>query len=357
MTPVAFYAPMKPPTHPVASGDRTMAQGLMRALDHGGYRAGLASDFQSRDGKGCTDTQIAVIAAAEREAEQLVAKGRRAGWQAWVTYHNYYKAPDLLGPVVSRALSIPYVLIEATRARKRLGGPWDLFARKAEAASDTAHTICYLTARDAEALRAYAPAGQKLVHLRPFLAITELPDASDCTGPLLSVGMLREGDKLASYDLVAQSLGRVRHSDWQMQIVGDGPARVQIERMMAPFGTRVSFAGALSGSELQKAYTRAGLFFWPGVNEAFGMTYLEAQAAGLAVVAQDRPGVRDVLAPGDYPAQSDGAQALADMLDLYLADTAHRLEHGRQARAHIAEHHLLPAAARTLSGVLRDAIA
>ena len=43
--PVAFYAPLKSPNHPLPSGDRTMARLLMKALDRAGYAPQLASEI------------------------------------------------------------------------------------------------------------------------------------------------------------------------------------------------------------------------------------------------------------------------------------------------------------------------
>jgi glycosyltransferase involved in cell wall biosynthesis len=124
---------------------------------------------------------------------------------------------------------------------------------------------------------------------------------------------------------------------------------------MSPFGNRVRFLGKLEDGPLQAAYGRARLLIWPGVNEAFGMAYLEAQAAGLAVLAQDRPGVQDVLYPGAaYPAPEDGAAALADRLDLLLAVPKLTSHIGRAARAHIAEHHLIGPASATLRAILAE---
>jgi len=74
------------------------------------------------------------------------------------------------------------------------------------------------------------------------------------------------------------------------------------------------------------------------------MVYLEAQAAGLPVVAQDRPGVRDVLLAGDYPAPGDGPEALAAQIAALLGDPELRKTRGAQARAMIARSHLRPAA-------------
>jgi len=49
---IAFYAPMKPPDHPVPSGDRRMARLLLAALRRGGHQVSLASRIRARDGTG-----------------------------------------------------------------------------------------------------------------------------------------------------------------------------------------------------------------------------------------------------------------------------------------------------------------
>ena len=342
---LAFYAPLKSPDHPTPSGERTMARAVMAALEYSGASVDLASDLRSRDGKGDPDKQRVLHGQAAAECTRLIQVGKNARWQAWVTYHNYYKAPDLLGPAVAQALNIPYLQIESTRARKRLGGPWDSFAIAAEAATDAADVIFFLTTRDAIALRRDAPPHQRLIHLRPFLERSELPPSSTGQGPMLSVGMMRDGDKLASYTLIAQTLALLPKSGWQLSIAGDGPARENVERLMAPFANAVTFRGVLDPVALSQAYQNSRLLFWPGVNEAFGLAYLEAQAHGLPVVAQDRPGVCDVLAPGTYPSVSDGPAGLAKMLKTLMS---HPMQQTQTTRRHVTAHHLLPAAAETL---------
>ena len=37
----------------------------------------------------------------------------------WLTYHSYYKAPDVIGPAVSRRLRIPYVIFQGIFSTKR----------------------------------------------------------------------------------------------------------------------------------------------------------------------------------------------------------------------------------------------
>ncbi|MDX2483037.1 MAG: glycosyltransferase family 4 protein [Pseudodonghicola sp.] len=343
MTRIAFYAPMKSPDSPIPSGDRALARNLIAAIGAKGAQVEVVSELKLHEKAGDPARQAELHRAAEAEVTRLSESLAGSDIALWVTYHNYYKAPDLIGPAVCAALGLPYVQIESTRAKKRLSGPWADFAAAAEAACDAAAVIFYLTANDLITLERHRPAQQRLVHLPPFLPTDQLPPASGCDGPMLSAGMMRAGDKLASYSILAQSLAHLG-SEWQLEIAGDGPARAQVAALMAPYGDRVRFLGELDRDALAAIYRRASLFVWPGVNEAFGMVYLEAQAAGLPVVAQDRPGVRDVLLPGDYPAPEDGPEALAALITALRSNPALRRERGAQARAMIARAHLRPAA-------------
>lgn len=340
---IAFYAPMKPPHHPVPSGDREIARNLMGLLTASGAEVQLASDLRIYDKHGDAMLQADLRKAAEAEAARLIRELPAA--DLWVTYHNYYKAPDLIGPAVARARGIPYVQIESTRAKKRLAGPWAGFAEAAHAAADAAAAIFYFTAQDRFALERDRCGNQIIAPLPPFLPLEDLPAASSLDGPMLTAGMMRAGDKLGSYRIIAEALGHLP-GNWQLDIAGDGPARSEVEALMGAFGGKVRFLGQLTREELSAAYAHASLFLWPGVNEAFGMVYLEAQAHGLPVAAQNRPGVRDILLPQTYPEPEDGPEALAAFTASLLADPALRSRIGREGREHIARNHLAPAAAR-----------
>ena len=352
MMQLAFYAPLKDPGHPVPSGERTMARSLITALEWGGATVTLASTLRSRDGIGDQHIQLQLMDRAQAEVDRLVPQGHLERWQAWITYHNYYKAPDLIGPQVAQQLDIPYLLIETSRARSRLTGPWSHFAQAAEKASDAANVIFYLTHHDAEAIERDRPDAQHLIHLPPFLAHETLPEPSSVDGPMLAAGMLRHGDKFESYKIIAETLALLPPNSWSLNIAGDGPARAEVDALMAPFGSAVTFLGQLDRASMASAYTDASLFFWPGVNEAFGLVYLEAQASGVPVVAQNRPGVCDVLARAAPSAPHQGVAPLAAQITELLSDTRLRTQRGAEARSHIAAHHLLPTAARTLQAGL-----
>ncbi len=351
MRPIAFYAPLKTPNHPTPSGDRQIARNLMSALSET-FEAPmvLASELRSFEPEGSEEAQQDLFKRAQSERARILQDLPNAGM--WVTYHNYYKAPDLIGPCVSKELRIPYIQIEASRAKSRLTGPWAKFAQAAHDASDAADVIFHVTNEDLIALERDRFGQQHIVELPPFLDRDTLPNPASCNGPMLAVGMMRHGDKLASYQLIAEALHLLRSPNWALNIAGDGDARVDVETLFKPFGDRVEFLGVLNPVALAEVYASSSLLFWPGVNEAFGMVYLEAQAAGLPVLAQNRPGVCDVLAPGNYPSIETGARGLAVALDKLLSDDTMRVQLGRDAQNYVRTRHLRPAAVRILQETL-----
>ncbi len=120
---LAFYAPLKPPDHPVPSGDRRTAQLLVQAWEKAGHHVEIASGLASRRRDGAQQAEVAAAAVAERQRLLALYGARPAGERpaAWFTYHLYYKAPDWLGPDIARALAIPYLVAEASVAGKRAG--------------------------------------------------------------------------------------------------------------------------------------------------------------------------------------------------------------------------------------------
>src|SRR5262245_44041173 len=132
---IAFYAPLKSPTHGTPSGDRRVAGLLMDALMRAGHRVELVSTFRSHDAEGDAARQASLreqgIALGRRLATQWLKAPRENRPELWFTYHVYYKAPDWLGPEASAALGIPYVIAEPSHAGKRAHGAWELGHRAA----------------------------------------------------------------------------------------------------------------------------------------------------------------------------------------------------------------------------------
>lgn len=356
---IAFYAPMKPPGHPVPSGDRRMARLLIEALRRGGHEVGVASRLRSWD-PGLDPARPARIEAlGARIADRLVRRWRGADRpDIWFTYHLYHKAPDWLGPPVATALGIPYVAAEASHAPRRAEGPWAAGHRAAAAAIRRAAALITFSERDAAGLSALVPA-ERIVRLPPFLdaapfaAVTRRPAA---TPRLLAIGMMREGDKERSYALLADALRRLGGRPWTLTVVGDGPARPRIEPLYDP--DRTAFRGALPPEVLPEVLAEADLFVWPAINEAFGMALLEAQAAGLPAVAGaaggESGGVAGILRDGETGllVRSGDAVAFAAAVTALLDDPARRRTMGEAARANVLAQHDIAAAAAILDRTL-----
>jgi glycosyltransferase involved in cell wall biosynthesis len=79
-------------------------------------------------------------------------------------------------------------------------------------------------------------------------------------------------------------------------VVGDGPARAELERRFA--GTDTCFVGYLKGEELAAAYAAADAFVYASEMETMGNVVLEAMACGCAVVAPRAGGIPSLVSHG-----------------------------------------------------------
>lgn len=370
---------MKPPTSPNPSGDRHMARLLMAALESAGHHVELASVFRSRDGAGDAARQRRLRTLggllARRLQRRYAGRPAAARPELWFTYHLYHKAPDWLGPPVSDAMGIPYVVAEASFAPKRAGGPWALGHEAAEQAIRKARAVIGLNSGDAPCVLPLLDTPDRLVPLRPFTEIAPFSEAADKRGSLraeimrdfgldheipllLTVAMMRSGDKLASYRLLGAALETVLDRPWQLIVVGDGVARTQVAEAFAPLGAdRVRFAGLQLPDALPRFYAAADLLVWPAIREAYGMALVEAQATGLPIVAGDGGGVGDIVDHGEtglLVTMGDRTAFAAAVVSL-LGNPAKRMAMGVQARNTAARRHSIPAAAAGLDAAIATA--
>ena len=375
MEQVAFYAPMKPPDHPVPSGEREMARLFCQALRLAGFEVELACRLSSREPQGDQSRQLRLERAGHWIAERLVrlylARPAAQRPVAWFTYHLYYKAMDWIGPSVARALDIPYLAAEVSVAPKRADGPWRHSHEALLQAILAADCIFPLTDVNAECL----PAMAKLAALEPFIDPAPFKQTQsqrksaradlaarlqlDAEIPWISVAaMMRFGVKSQSYALLSDALARLTGLPFQVLAAGDGPARQEVIARFGPaLSSRMRFLGCLDQSELAKVFAASDLYAWPSVGEAFGVSLLEAQAAGLPVVAGRNGGVGSVVghqesgllvAPGSVEAFAAAIERL-----LQSGDTRRRLSLGATTR--IEQRHSLAKAAEKLRNAVASA--
>ena len=354
-----FYTPLKAPDAAEASGDREIARALLEGLRAAGLVPELASRLLTwrrtfEPGEIVRVERLAALAAARLTARY----GRRPPGSRpvlWLTYQNYHRCPDLIGPVVATALGLPYVLVDTAVSGKPRGTAFRPWLSAARLALRRADLVFAMSPRDlprlarfrgpafaAERLRLLVPSVDPARYRIPperraALRHALLGPASTATPLLLCVAMMRTADKLDSYRLLAEALAAILRAapdrPWRLVVAGDGPARSRVEAALGVLpAARVTLLGAVGPEELPALYAAADCLAFPGLGEALGLVYVEAAAAGLPVVACHGPGPDATVAPGGGVLVEPSAPAFATALRTILEDGAARRAMGTTAR-------------------------
>jgi glycosyltransferase involved in cell wall biosynthesis len=149
--------------------------------------------------------------------------------------------------------------------------------------------------------------------------------------------------------MLVEAWTALRGRDAHLVVVGDGPARGNLERALA--GAPVTFTGYLRGESLAQVYASSDLFVFPSRTETFGQVVLEAMASGLPVIGFDADGVRDLVCDGETGllAPDGDNSAFVGMLAHLMDEPQPRLAMGLRAR--------VAAEQRTWAGVMDDLLA
>lgn len=180
--------------------------------------------------------------------------------------------------------------------------------------------------------RRYGATRTEVLHLG-----TDLPDLPpDRAGePLLvTVGHLVDRKRHADViEALTRLPARVRY-----RIIGDGPERAALTALTAERGLseRVQFTGQLDHAAALRHARQGWVYVMPSTEEAFGVAYIEAMAAGIpAIGAAGEPGPAEIAAAGGGielvpPRDPD---ALAERITALLDDPARLAAAAAAARA------------------------
>ena len=97
-----------------------------------------------------------------------------------------------------------------------------------------------------------------------------------------------------------EALAKLPRRDWHLTIVGDGPLLPAVRESIQTHGlvANVTLAGWLAAPAVQQALSASDILLMPSLSEGLPVAAIEALKYGLAIVASDIPGMRDVLESG-----------------------------------------------------------
>jgi 1,2-diacylglycerol 3-alpha-glucosyltransferase len=129
---------------------------------------------------------------------------------------------------------------------------------------------------------------------------------------------------------VAKTFDHVR-----LLLVGEGPERENLETLIKhmEIGSKVVLTGLVDYKEIPAYLAASDFFVTPSSSETFGLSTIEAMAAGLPVLGMDAPGTQDIIEDGITGlVTSDDLAVFTAKLVLLSTDHKLRLSMGKQAR-------------------------
>jgi glycosyltransferase involved in cell wall biosynthesis len=234
----------------------------------------------------------------------------------WISSLVSRHAADPIGPAASAALGIPYVLLQPSIPTAGAASANDGTGQLRRTIAEADATILFSTAQ-AESLRQILPElDDRLVLLPPFIDLGRVASVTHRRATLraalslqhsmrldvpwlIAAGPMSTDAHLESFRAVARATVLASTLDWQMIVAGAGSRRAEVENLFGVAPRRLDRHIAIATPEDLTAIIASGdMFLWPFVDDEFSPTVLEAQAAGLAVVAPRSTAMLDVVANG-----------------------------------------------------------
>ena len=367
---IAYYPTFRALDHPRSSGLVSIARDVRAAMEAEGHQVLLPLSrttewifLRPREWPGAL--------ADLWKADRAVRQGRP---DCWFTYHTYYRGPDPFGPLIAARHGLPYFILAAsyaTKYRKRLK-TWAGFHLN-RMALERADTVFVNKLRDVENLGRLLPP-ERISYIRPGIRTGNFPldpergaatrSRLGLDGRLVVVtaAMLRPGLKEDGVAFVIDACAALKSEfpDLHLLVLGEGAGRGRLEeRAGQALPGAHTFAGRIAPRDMHAFYQAGDIFAFPGIGEALGMVYLEAQCCGLPAVATSHDGAPEVVADGEagiiVPPFSLDAFAAAMASLLRDGDLRRRL--GEQARQRVLRIHDIAANYHDMFTVMEEVCA
>jgi glycosyltransferase involved in cell wall biosynthesis len=282
--------------------------------------------------------------------------------------HTHLGYADLLAGTAARSLGIPsvstqHVMRWETEGREGAKNRLFSFARR-----HTARRIVAVSEAGREAyLQQEWDRPDRVVCVHNGVARTPVPGAGPEVRAELGLGpddvvaamvtVLREGK---GHEVAAEAVAALRgsHPRLKLLVLGDGPGRAEIERVLDPLGDAVVFGG--HRDDVMRVLDAVDVLLHPTRWDAFPTALLEAMAAGVPVVATSVGGIPEIVDDGVsgllIPAPPTG-RAVASALATLAGDPEGRRAMGEAGRARFAERFSVDQWARRLRALYDEVLA
>jgi glycosyltransferase involved in cell wall biosynthesis len=160
--------------------------------------------------------------------------------------------------------------------------------------------------------------------------------------------------------LLVEAAGKLRDRgvDFDLVLVGDGPMRGEIERLIErlKLGDRVRLAGWMSKAEVRQALIEARAMVLPSFAEGLPVVLMEALALGRPVITTYVAGIPELVKPGEsgWLVPPGSVEDLVEAMALALKATPEDLERmGRIGSASARSRHDAAIEAAKLAGLIQ----
>ena len=136
---------------------------------------------------------------------------------------------------------------------------------------------------------------------------------------LLNLGRLGTEKNLSEL-IELFSISLVQNNNLTLLIVGDGPARKELEELAARLGVsdHVVFTGMVKPTQVHHYYQLGDVFVSASTSETQGLTYIEAAANGLPLLCRRDPCLDGVLVEGRNGYEYEAEEEFCEILDTIL---------------------------------------
>lgn len=224
-------------------------------------------------------------------------------WKPDVIHAHFAVPTGALAWAVSRLTKVPYVL--TAHLGDVPGGVPDQTDRLFKVIGPIANRI-WQDAAAATAVSSFVQELAQLAYHRPVVRILNGIDLRDALPAppephrhrhLVFVGRL---NPQKDPGFLLDVLGSLLRLDWKLTLIGDGPLMGTVRERIARYrlADRVTATGWLDAASVQRVLSEADILCMPSTSEGLPVAAIEALKHGLAIIASNIPGVRDVVDDG-----------------------------------------------------------